>query len=118
MRESWHNRTIIEIDAKLAFLRNLVDVVSHRGSSQGSDIIITSRVSGNRLNIEVQQFDSGAGWKQQTIPSWAARHGANTFVIFSEPTLERVLRLIPSTPEYGFSVYPMFVCSRKRRFQK
>jgi hypothetical protein len=106
MRESWHDRTISEVEAKLAFLRNLVSVTANRGSARGSDIIVASNASGNRLNIEIQQFDSGAGWRTKTIPSWVARHGAYTFVVFAEPTLERVLNLIPTIPEYSFFAQP------------
>lgn len=90
---SWHNRTIDSLDSRLNFLKNIVSINTHHGPRAGSDIEINVTIGGNqrRINIEIQQFDSGTPWTRTTIPSWQARHDLATLVIFPEPTLERVL---------------------------
>jgi hypothetical protein len=101
-RERWHNRIISEIGAKLQFLRNRAEVETRRGSQQGPDIKIITKINKKEINIEVQQFDSGAPWKTQTIPTWRDRHKLYTLIVFPEPVLERVLGQLDSTPGYAF----------------
>jgi hypothetical protein len=90
---SWHSRTIDNLDSRLSFLKNVVRINTNHGARAGSDIEIYVIIGSNqrRINIEIQQFDSGAPWTTVTIPSWQARHDLATLVIFPDPTLERVL---------------------------
>lgn len=90
---SWHQRTIDSIDSRLNFLKNIVTIQTNHGSKHGSDIeiYILKNESERRINIEIQQFDSSSGWKTTTIPSWKNRHDLATLIVFTEPTLERVL---------------------------
>ena len=90
---SWHSRTIDGISSRLSFLRNSVIINTNHGSRAGSDIEIFITIKGEqrRINIEIQQFDSGAPWRRTTIPSWQNRHDLATLIVFPEPTLERVL---------------------------
>ena len=90
---SWHIRTIDGIKSRLNFLRNRLTINTNHGNHAGPDIEIILINAGieRRINIEIQQFDSGAPWTRTTIPSWKNRHDLATLIIFPEPTLERVL---------------------------
>lgn len=90
---SWHSRTIDNLSSRLNFLRNRISIQTNHNNQHGADIeiIITKEEIQRKINIEVQQFDSGAPWTRATIPSWQNRHDLATLVIFPEPTLERVL---------------------------
>lgn len=90
---SWHSRTIDGVKSRLSFLRNRVTFNINHGAQAGSDIEIYFNLNGQqrRINIEMQQFDSGAPWTRNTIPSWQNRHDLATLIVFPEPTLERVL---------------------------
>jgi hypothetical protein len=90
---SWHSRTIEGIKSRLNFLRNRLTINTNHGAQAGPDIEIILTIAGaqRRINIEIQQFDSGAPWTRTTIPSWQNRHDLATLVVFPEPTLERVL---------------------------
>ena len=101
-RARWHDRIIAELEARLVFLRNRVTVEINMQSSRGSDIEIFINNKNKRINVEVQQFDSGAPWKSKTLPSWKRRHSYVTIIIFPEPVLERVLSKIDSVEEYAF----------------
>ena len=101
---TWHNRTIDLITSRLKFLENLVKVEIHKASKPCADIEISFNLKDQvrKINIEVQQFDSGAPWKLKTIPSWKRRHDLATLIIFTEPTLERVLEKKQSETAYDF----------------
>lgn len=101
-RENWHERVISEICAKMTYLMNLTEINVSKKQKRGSDIEIVIKKNKRKINIEVQQFDSGAGWKTKTIPSWENRHDLFTFIIFTEPTIERIVKLIPQHQEYNF----------------
>jgi hypothetical protein len=101
-REEWHDRLISEINARLRFLRNRITVKVNKGSRAGSDIEIISKKTGRRINIEIQQFDSGSPWTTKTIPSWEARHDLYTFIVFTEPATERVVKLSETKEAYSF----------------
>ncbi len=101
-REKWHSRIISEIESRLQFLRNRVDIKVSKGQKAGPDIQLTIKNSNRRINIEVQQFDSGAPWKKRTIPAWKDRHEFSTFVVFPEPAVERVISRIERIDEYDF----------------
>lgn len=101
-RARWHDRIIIELEARLLFLRNRVSVKVNKQSSRGSDVEILINEQNRMINVEVQQFDSGAPWKSKTLPSWRQRHSFVTIIIFPEPVLERVLSKMDSVKEYAF----------------
>jgi hypothetical protein len=100
--ESWHDRTISDILGRLRFLRNDTEVEVNKGKSRGADILVRVPKKKRRVNVEIQQFDSGKSWKEQTIPTWKARHKGYTLVVFSEPALERVMSKLDVIPEYSF----------------
>lgn len=89
----WHQKTIDEMKSRLDFLRNRVTINTNHGNQPGPDIeiIFTNAGEQRRINVEIQQFDSGAPWKSQTIPGWKQRHDFATLIIFPEPIHERVL---------------------------
>jgi len=91
---SWHNLTIEKIFSRLNFLKNVTRIITNHGNQTGSDIEIYFQQNGQerKINIEIQQFDSGTPWTRNTIPSWERRHDLATLIIFTEPTLERVLK--------------------------
>lgn len=101
-RENWHSRLISEITARLAYLRGSVTIEVSKDNIQGADIRVATGGVCKVINIEVQQFDSGGPWKTKTLPSWKRRHSYATIVVFTEPTLERVLSNIGKVKEYNF----------------
>ncbi|NPA72218.1 MAG: hypothetical protein GXO35_05240 [Gammaproteobacteria bacterium] len=105
IREKWHDRIISELAAHLVSLEPWVTIHIHKGNARGSDIVVevTKGLNkGRKINIEVQQFDSGQPWRQQTIPSWENRHDFLTIVVFPMPALERVRSRIPKVEAYQF----------------
>jgi hypothetical protein len=102
VREKWHDRVISELSTRLLCISGLVSIRTSKGSQRGPDIVITISSTGRKINIEVQQFDSGGPWKPKTIPSWSERHDLATLVVFTEPTLERIRNKVPETKAYAF----------------
>ena len=84
----------------------LATIKMNKAASEGADLKASITSTERVINIEVQQFDSGKNWKTKTIPAWAKRHDLCTFIVFTEPTLERVRRKIASTAEYAFFKKP------------
>jgi hypothetical protein len=101
-REEWHSRLISEFSARLKYLAGLADIETSKQAQRGADIRVQSKATRRTINIEIQQFDSGAGWKATTIPSWIARHDLATIIVFTEPTIERVRNKFSEIPEYEF----------------
>lgn len=101
-RENWHSRLISELYARLLCISGLVSIRTNKGSQSGADISVMIESTGRKINIEVQQFDSGGPWKTKTIPSWSKRHDLATLVVFTEPTLERIRDKTLKTKAYAF----------------
>src|SRR5690242_2392823 len=89
LRESWHNRTISEVVARLSFLADLVSIEVHKQSQKGADIEIKVNKTGHIINIEMQQDVSGSKWPK-TVAGWAKRHDLLTFIVSTEPFVERL----------------------------
>ena len=98
----WHNRIITEIESRLQFLKNRIEIELSIASQPGPDIRIITKKENKIINIEVQQFDSGGSWRTTTISSWRARHDLFTLVVFPESVLERVLSNIGEDQAYNF----------------
>jgi hypothetical protein len=83
-------------------LRNRVDIKVSRGARTGPDIQLITKKEKKKINLEIQQFDSGRPWRTQIIPSWKERHEFLTLIVFPEPVLERVISKIDAIQEYEF----------------
>jgi len=97
LREGWHSRTISEIVARLSFLNAYIEVKVHKKQKKGGDIEITIKNGKQRINIEVQQDVSGTNWPN-TVDTWSKRHGLYTFVVLTEPFVERLRSTIRKYP--------------------
>ena len=101
-KDGWHIRLIDQIESRLKYLKNYAEISVNKGNSPGSDIQITIKKTNKKINIEIQQFASGAPWKSGTIPKWRERHKDYTLIIFPMGVLESVLKKIPEHNEYKF----------------
>jgi hypothetical protein len=97
LREGWHSRTISEIVALLSFLNALIQVEVHKRQQQGGDIEVTMKRGKRRINIEVQQDVSGKNWPN-TVKTWSKRHDLYTFIVLTEPFVERLRSTIVKYP--------------------